>query len=340
MRSGLLAAVVPALVLVGPTAASAAAGGRDVTPYGALGVVVLLLGILSLRFLGSWIGAWLRDQSTPAARALRAGINLGVSWGFAAALAALVLGPKGSDPAGAASALLLIVGVLGLGSYGLVLGLVTVFAAFRFRPERPDAPWSRDALVTGVLVAVFWMSPILLMGAEAVAGDPVLALGLFLGVCLFSMAVVLGAFWRARQTPPVEKWAPIPGVPVVCVLCLAWGLVVPLASVGLLGWFWPGDESWLDHPLTRWIFVVSWIPPLLTIAGLLLAKEIARRAALVLFAIAVVVFGLHLLWDLQRGDGSLLPLLLVPVLLLCGWPLRHLSRKEIRQRFGSRAGNG
>ena len=170
----------------------------------ALAILAVLIGVHALTRLPRRLHVW-RDEGLerPWGRAVGEGLRFGVLWAMAAALAAVVSYPsQESDTAGAAGALLAIVGGLGIGSYAFALACVTLVGFFRLNPGEAGAPWPRHGLVTGLVVSATWLllcpSPVLLLG-EAEPSIPHLA-ALLVGVALYSVAVATGVFWRARQS--------------------------------------------------------------------------------------------------------------------------------------------
>jgi hypothetical protein len=127
---------------------------------------------------------------------------------MAAAMASVLAIPAlESDGAGAAGALMMILGGLGFGSYALALGLVTPLAASRLLLNEAGAPCARPAALTSLGVTATWLllcpSPILLTG-EAHPSPWSLA-GLVMGALVYSGILVAAVFWRVRGPLPADE---------------------------------------------------------------------------------------------------------------------------------------
>jgi len=334
-----------ALVVAVPGSARQAGPG-DATPYGLVALLLLVLGVHAAFLLSARIRSRLERQGQVSRRGLVVDASrLGCLWGIAPVVAAVIAvgAIEESEGMGAAGALLAILGSFAFAVYGFTLGFGTLFAFSRLRPDAPGAPWLLHALVTGLVVggvaSLLCSGPWLLLGAELPRGTLLLASSV--GLALFSAAVASGVFWRARSPRPREPTSRIAGsgsgllrrsgIQLVLVLGVVWALAIPMSAVRLYGWVEPGALKPFNPALEAWGLPI-WLVPGALLAGAWLGGELARRFALGVFLVAVLIQGLHLIggvWtsDVFTSGGAVL------VMLVFTWPLWYLSRAEVRQAY-------
>jgi len=321
-------------------------GTRGVTTYASLAILALILGAHAVFRLGARIRTRWAGETPP----FRAGVfaeasKLGCMWGLAALVAVLLSSAALDESEGmaAAAVVLMLVAGFGFAAYGFTLGLGTLLGFFRFRPDRADAPWGRQALATGLAVggvsALVCSLPFVALGAEPPRAWPLL--GSLSALCLLSVAIAAGVFRRAR-TPAGGAGPAEPGVPGACrgdgvqgvgVVGVLWALAVPMSALRLYDWLRPGALAPVNPALEPW-GLPFWLVPAALAAGTWWGGELARRCTLAPFLLAVAIQALHVVGGLATGDD------LVAggasfVLLVFAWPLWYLGRDELRKAFRS-----
>jgi hypothetical protein len=312
-----------------------------VTPDPQLATLALILGVHAVVRLSSRIRTRLARESRLSHTALVGEASrLGCLWGLAPFVAALFVAGSIEESEGmaAAATLLALVGGATFAAYGFALGLGCLLGFFHFRPDRPDSPWPRQALATGLgaggIATVLGSVPFVVPGAELPAASVILVS--ISGVCLFSVAITSAVFWRTRASrPSTEPASPGPirrsGVQTVLVLGFLWALVVPMSVLRLYGWLDPGVPRGLNPALEPWGLPI-WLVPAALVVGAWRGAEPARKLGLGVSLLAVVTHALHAVGGLATGDSFVVWSGLF-VLLVFAWPLWYLSREELRTAF-------